>query len=114
MVTIITYKSYEREDGENFYALIVQGGLEAIKSKETGQNYFTAKTAQVPCTFDENTCKSLIGTQIPGTIKKIEVEPYEYPDPHTGEIRSYSQRSVFVSEEEEIIEKHVEKEEVVI
>ena len=114
MVTIISYKSFEREDGEKFYALIVQGGLEAVKSKETGQNYFTAKTAQVPCTFDEATCKSLVGSQIPGTIKKVEVDPYEYSDPQTGEITTYSQRNVFITEEEEVIEKHMEKEEAVI
>ena len=114
MVTIIKYKSFEKEDGEKFYALVVQGGLEAVKSKETGQNYFTAKTAQVPCTFDENTCKSLIGTQLPGTIKKVEVEPYEYPDPQTGEINTFSERSVFISEEEEILGNNLEKEEAVI
>ncbi|WP_037324700.1 hypothetical protein [Salinimicrobium terrae] len=113
MVTIISYKSFEREDGEKFYALIVQGGLEAVKSKETGQNYFTAKTAQVPCTFDEVTCKSLVGSQIPGTIKKIEVEPYEYTDTQTGEVNTFSQRSVFITEEEEIVNRNVEKEAVV-
>lgn len=114
MVTIQSYKSFEREDGEKFYALIVQGGLEAVKSKETGQNYFTAKTAQVSCTFDENTCKSLIGSQLPGTIKKKEVEPFEYSDPQTGEITTFSQRNVFITEEEEVLEKHVEKEEAVL
>jgi len=77
MVTIVDYKTFENEDEKKFHVLIVQGGLEAVKSKETGQAYFTAKTARVSCTFDENTCKGLIGTEIPGTIKKVEVEPYD-------------------------------------
>lgn len=114
MVTIVSYKSFENEEEEKFFALVVQGGLETVKSKETGQNYFTVRTAQVNCTFDENTCKSLIGSQIPGSIKKIEVEPYEYPDSQTGEIITYSHRNVFVSEAEDILEKNVVTEAAVI
>lgn len=114
MVTIVDYKSYEKEDGKMFHALVVQGGLEAVKSKETGQTYFTAKTAQVSSTFDEATCESLIGTKIPGKIKKVTVEPYEYTNTTTGEVTTYSERNVFVAEEEEILESHLEEEEVVI
>lgn len=100
MVTIVDYKTFENEDEEKFHVLIVQGGLEAVKSKETGQTYFTAKTARVSCTFDENTCKSLIGTEIPGIIKKIEVEPYEMINSQTGEVTMYSKRNVFIGEGE--------------
>ncbi|TWI01243.1 hypothetical protein IQ05_00816 [Flavobacterium tiangeerense] len=35
MVTIVDYKKYQRENGETFYALEVQGGIESVKSKET-------------------------------------------------------------------------------
>ena len=114
MVTIINYKSYEKEDGGIFNALIVQGGLETVKSKETGQIYFTAKTAQVSSTLDEATCKSLVGTSIPGTIKKVQVDPYEYTNTITGEINTYSERNVFVTPEEEILESNVEEERMVI
>lgn len=114
MVTIVSYKSFEKEDGGNFYALIVQGGIEAVKSKETEQTYLTAKTAQVSCTFDEMTCKSLIGQKMPGTIKKIEVEPYEYSNSVTGEIITYSQRNVYLNEEVDVLESNLEREEVVI
>ncbi|OEY71955.1 hypothetical protein [Salegentibacter salarius] len=114
MVTIVDYKSYEKEDGGVFHSLIVQGGLEAVKSKETGQIYFTAKTAQVSSTFDEATCKSLIGSQIPGIIKKVKVDPYEYTNTITGEITTYSERNVFVTEEEEILENNLEEERMVI
>ena len=100
MVTIVDYKTFENDDEEKFHVLIVQGGLEAVKSKETGQTYFTAKTARVSCTFDENTCKSLIGTEIPGTIKKVEVEPYEMINSQTGEVAMYSKRNVFIGEGE--------------
>lgn len=122
MVTIIDYKTFEKEDGEKFHSLIVQGGLEAVKSKETGQTYFTAKTARVPSTLDEITCKGLIGTEIPGTIKKVEVEPYEIINPNTGEVSMYSKKNVFVGEGEEevelardhVVENNLELEENVI
>lgn len=114
MVTIVNYKSFEKEDGTSFYALIVQGGVEAVKSKETGQLYLTAKTAQVSSTFDENTCKSLIGTQMEGKIKKVQVEPFEYTNALTGEITTFSERNVLVTEEDEILEKNLEEERLVI
>jgi hypothetical protein len=114
MVTIVDYKSYENEDGGIFHSLIVQGGLEAVKGKETGQIYFTTRTAQVPSTMDETTCKSLIGSEIPGNIKKVKVDPYEYTNSITGEITTYSERNVFITEEEEILENNLEEERMVI
>ena len=62
MVTIADYKTYQREDGTDFQVLVVQGDVEAVQSKETGRLYLTARTANVACTFDGRTCKSLIGT----------------------------------------------------
>ncbi|GFD83548.1 hypothetical protein KUL118_64100 [Tenacibaculum sp. KUL118] len=78
MVTIINYKERQKEDGTTFYALEVQGGIEMIRSKSTGNFYATAKKAYVPSTFDEAICKGLIGTQMDGSIKKQDCEPYEY------------------------------------
>lgn len=114
MVTIVDYKTYQKEDGENFYALVVQGGLEAVKSKKTERTYFTTKTARVACTFGEAMCKQLIGTEMPGSIRKVEVEPYEYAIPDTGEIIELNQRNEYVGEEERIIEKNVQEKATVI
>ena len=98
MVTIVDYKTYLREDGTEFHALVVQGEIEMVTSKETGRVYITARSANVACTFDENTCKSIIGTEPDGRIKKVTVEPYEYTLPETGEIITLSHRYEFVSE----------------
>ncbi|MBA6153942.1 hypothetical protein [Gelidibacter maritimus] len=107
MVTIVDYKTYQREeDGSDFHVLIVQGGLEAVKSRQTNNTYLTARTARVSCTFNEATCKSLIGSQLPGAIKKVAVAPYEYAIPETGEIVSLSHNYCFVSEEEAVIQDH--------
>ena len=86
MVKIIDYRERTNSDGEEFFALILQGGLEMVKSKETGNFYATAKSASVTSTFTEEVCKSLIGEELPGSIKKVECEPYEYTIKETGEI----------------------------
>ncbi len=114
MVTIVDYKSYQKDNGEEFFALVVQGGLEAVKSKKTNKTYFTAKTARVACTFGEEMCKKLFGTEMPGSIMKVEVDPYEYAIPDTGEIINLSHRNEYVSEEEAIIHENVQKEASVI
>jgi hypothetical protein len=62
----------KKENGENFIQFVVQGGVEAT-SKRKGRIYLTAKTTNL-CTFNEITCKSLIGTQLPGHVRKVEVE----------------------------------------
>jgi len=113
MVKIVDFKTYQKEDGTKFCALKVQAGVEAVKSKQTGKMYLTARTATVSCTFDENTCKSLIGSELSGKIMKVDVEPYEYTVPDSGEIITLTERNEFVSEEEAILQDNlVKKEEV--
>lgn len=107
MVTITDYKRIENENGEPFNMLVVQGGLQTVKSKTTGRSYLTAKKANVSCTFDEATCKSLIGQQIDGNVRKVNVDPYEYTVPSTGEIITLSHSYQYVDETEEIMDKQV-------
>ena len=113
MVQITDYRTYHREDdGEEFYALVVQGGLEAIKSKETGRMYFTAKNATVSCTFNEATCKSLLNTSFPGNIKRVETEPYEYTL-ESGETIERNHRYEYISEEDDVIDNNIMRPELV-
>lgn len=100
MVTIINYKERQKEDGTTFYVLEVQGGIEMIRSKSTGNFYATAKKAYVPSTFDEAICKGLIGTQMDGSIKKQDCEPYEYTIKDTGEVIELTHTYVFLPSEE--------------
>lgn len=104
MVRIVNYVQRTNAEGENFYALMLQGGIEMIQSKETGNYYATAKSASVTSTFDEQTCKGLIGTQMPGSIKKIECEPYEYTIQETGEVINLNHHWSYVPEGETIEE----------
>ncbi len=92
MVTIVDYRERQNSEGESFYALIVESGLEAVKSQETGKTYFTKKKASVPSTFTEEECQSLIGEQMDGSVKKVSCDPYEITDESTGEVIKLSHR----------------------
>lgn len=92
MVKIIDFVQKQNKDGEDYFLLVVQGGLQIVKSKFTGRWYFTQKQANVGTTFDEATCKSLIGEEIPGSIVKVETDPYEYTVEATGEVITLTHR----------------------
>nr|WP_298995587.1 hypothetical protein [uncultured Polaribacter sp.] len=114
MVKIVDFKTYQRNDGSDFCALVVQGGIEAVKSKESNRLYFTARTVNVPCTFNESTCKALIGTDFPGSIEKVEVEPYDYAIPDTGEIVTLTHSYQYIDEKESILNNNVVNKELVL
>lgn len=99
MVTITNYEERKNKEGKLFYVLILQGGLEIIKSA-SGNSYASIRKASMPTSFDEITCKSLIGTQLSGNIEKVEVAPYEYTNPETREVLILTHRYEFVEEME--------------
>ena len=107
MVIIKDYQKITKDDGEAFFTLVVQGGVEPVKSQKTGRIYFTARTARVPTTFDEKTCKSVIGTEFDGEIKKVTCEPYKYVIKDNGEEIELKHRWEFVDESLDLIQKHV-------
>lgn len=86
MVTITNCETRENSSGESFTILIVSGGLESAKSKQTGKTYFTTRKASVPCTFDESVANSMIGQQINGEVKKVPCEPYTFLTENEEEI----------------------------
>ena len=104
MVRIVDFAERKNSAGETFYALILQGGLEMVLSTETGRYYATAKKASITSTFDEETCRSLIGQELPGSIQKIKVDPYEYVNPATGEIVKMEHRWTYCKEGETVEE----------
>ena len=104
MVRIIDVLKRQNSAGEDFFLLVLRGGLQIVKSEETNRYYATMKQATMSTTFDENTCKSLIGEEIPGSIVKVEVEPYEYALPETGEVITLSHRWEYVKESDKITE----------
>jgi hypothetical protein len=109
MVTVKEIKRAENSKGEEFFMLVVQSGAMTVKSKKTGRAYFTAKTAFVSTTFDEQTAASLIGMEFEGTIRKVETLPYEYTIEATGEIIELSHRWEYVDPALEMQEQLVEE-----
>lgn len=99
MVRISNYQKRTTEDGKDFFVLELQGGIEVVKSQETGKLYMTARKASMSCTFDELTCQSLIGTELPGSVRKVECEAYEYTIKDTGEVITLSHRFEYVEQE---------------
>lgn len=99
MVRISNYQKRTTEEGKEFFTLELQGGVEIVKSRETGKNYMTARKASMSCTFDELTCQSLIGTELPGSVRKVACEDYSYTIKETGEIITLSHRFEYVEHE---------------
>lgn len=100
MVKIVDFKERVSSDGVIFWALIVMSGVEVIQS-QNGNYYATTRKASIPSTFDAETCKSLIGTEIPGEITKVQCADYEYRHPQTGELIVLSHRYVYLPKEME-------------
>jgi hypothetical protein len=104
MVKIIDYQKKENKNGEEFCILVLRGNLQIVKSEATGRSYATFKQTTMSTTFDEATCKSLIGEEIPGSIIKVETEPYEYAVPETGEVLTLCHRWEYVRESDSLKE----------
>ncbi len=107
MVKIINYAKRTNVEGESFYALILQGGITLVQSKTTGQFYATAKKTSITSTFDEDTCKGLIGTKIEGEIVKVKSEPFMFTIEQTGEEISIDYRWQFTQTTSNETEKAV-------
>ncbi len=99
MVRIVNFQKRTTEQGKEFFTLELQGGVEIVKSQETGKSYMTVRKASMSSTFDEFTCQSLIGTELPGSIKKLECEAYSYTIKDTGEIITLNHRFEYVDDE---------------
>jgi len=104
MVRIVSYAERHNAMGEVFYALILQSGIEMVKSNNTGRYYATAKQASVTSTFDEESCRRLVGSEIPGSIKRLPCDPREFTVPETGEVITITNRWEYVKEGETLEE----------
>lgn len=97
-VKIVDFKVRQNLEGNPFFALVLQGGIEIVKSA-AGNSYATAKTCSMPTTFSESTCKTLVGSELPGSIQKVKCEPYNFTVEETGEVLLLNHRYEYVEEE---------------
>lgn len=95
----MNYKVVEADDGSTYVRLLLEGDLEMIKSEKTGNFYAHTKKCSISSTFDEVTAGKMIGKQLPGSIIKEEVEPYEFEI--NGEVLELSHRWTYTDESPE-------------
>jgi hypothetical protein len=101
MVKITNYFERTTEDGKKFYVLEIEGKPEMKASKTTGNFYVSVRKTTIPATFGVETCKSMVGQNLSGSITKVAVEPYEFANSETGEITTLSHRFVYSPEDDE-------------
>ena len=85
MVTVTKHFLREDAEGNNYSMLELTGDMEIMFFKASGRPYATARRCSMPATFAPEVCIGLLGKQIPGSIKKIDCESYDYTVPETGE-----------------------------
>ena len=105
MVKIIDFVKRTNKEGIAFNSLILQSGIELVKSRETGRYYATAKRTSITSTFDDAMCQSLIGTQIPGSVQRVDTQLYDFTVPGTREVLKLTHRWVYLKEGESVQEK---------
>jgi hypothetical protein len=98
MVEVKDFSVRTTKDGRQFVALILQGGLSLVQSRQSGNYYATVKQCSIPSTFDENTAKAMIGEKVPGSVQRKQCKPYEFTSKSTGEILTLDYRWVYVPE----------------
>ena len=86
MVTVSSYAVRTRKDGTTFIALELSGGVELVQSNKSGKFYATVRKTSIPSTFNETIAKGLIGSQMPGSIVRVQVDPYQFVNQRTGEV----------------------------
>jgi len=87
MLTITNYSvRTSTKDSNQYLALELTSDDPEIVLSQTGKYYVTAKKCFMSCTFPEVVCRAMLGKQFPGSISKVECEPYEFTIPETGEV----------------------------
>lgn len=100
MVTIINYKEVQTEDGRQFVSIELQSEPKLIKSSTTGNFYLTVNKTRVTTALPVEVCKTLVGQKLPGTVEKIQVEPYESINKETGEVKVLHHVFVYTPDEQ--------------
>jgi hypothetical protein len=97
MVTITDYQVQKDADGKTKIYLHLSGELVPQVSSTSGKTYLRPLKTKVFAAIDEEHAEQLIGVDINGCIKRVEVEPYEVVNYRTGEIQVFNYKNVFVS-----------------
>ena len=86
MVTVTNYSERQRKDGTVFTVLELTGGVELVQNQANLSFYATVRRTTIPSTFSAEVAKTILGSQIPGSIVRVNVPAYDYTNKRTGEI----------------------------
>lgn len=100
MVTITNYKEVETPDGRQFVSIELQSEPKLVQSSTTGNFYLTVNKTRVTTALSVDVCKTLVGQKLPGTVEKIQVEPYESINKETGEVKVLHHVFVYTPDEQ--------------
>jgi hypothetical protein len=102
MVTVIAVHLREGEKG-TFVSLELQGDIELVQSQNTGRFYATNRKCFIGSTFDLPTAETFIGKKIPGSIVRVQSEPYDFTIPETGEVITLAHSYSYVPDSKEAL-----------
>ncbi len=85
-ITAVSRKTSPKTQ-EEFTVLHLQGTPEVLKSSVSGRPYLSARKSSIPCTLDDDQAKALVGTTLPGSIEKVECEPFEIELPNGKKLK---------------------------
>ncbi|GHV17340.1 hypothetical protein FACS1894179_08990 [Bacteroidia bacterium] len=102
MVTITNYKEVQTADGRQFVSIELQSEPKLVQSSTTGNFYLTVNKTRVTTALSVDVCKTLVGQQLPGTVEKIQVEPYESINKETGEVKVLHHVFVYTPDEQSV------------
>jgi hypothetical protein len=98
MVKVVA--AHLRQSGKGSFVLFeILGEIELLQSQKTGRFYATARRCMISTTFDAATANSFVGQSLPGSIGRVECEPYTYTVPESGEEVELAHKWDYVPEE---------------
>ena len=97
MVKVVAAHLRQSEKG-HFLMFEIMGQIELLQSQKTGRFYATARRCMISTTFDAITANNFVGQSLPGSIGRVECEPYNYTVPESGEEIELAHRWDYVPE----------------
>ena len=77
MVQIIGFEKKQSKSKESYAVLILAAEPEVMISKSSGRPYISVRKTSIPCALEESQAQALIGKELPGTIERVSVTPFQ-------------------------------------
>ncbi|GAB3169731.1 hypothetical protein GCM10027291_20540 [Telluribacter humicola] len=78
MLQVTNYVKRTTKEGNEYFALELTSDDPEMVLSKSGNYYITTRKCYMSSTLSEPVCKAMIGKQFPGSISRVECEPYEF------------------------------------